>query len=356
MANEIKSQLKLKAAEDFLVLYPETSADIVYTAVDGITATNVEDAVAELYGLIQAITNGGVVTGIKQPGDEGYKQGNIDITPDTLGLGNVDNTADADKPVSTATQEAIEEAVADALSGAKEYADVVDLNINKEDAVYKYTFTFTKADGTTTTTVIDLPLEEMILSCEYDKETKKLKIELATGEELEIDIDDIIGGLVNQSEYDEKVAELEEKIETINTAEGNVEEAVKTAQAAADAAQEAAETAQAAADTAEGHVTEVKAQAEQAQTDATQALTDAATAQSAAEAAQGTADEAKETAEATKTALEDTDIAGTYSAVGVNEAGVVVAGQNIVEYWEDGEEPADSNLAIGGIAIVPIKE
>ena len=54
------------------------------------------------------------VTGVKGGAEESYRTGNVDITKANLGLGNVDNTADADKPVSTAQQAAID-AAADAV-------------------------------------------------------------------------------------------------------------------------------------------------------------------------------------------------------------------------------------------------
>jgi len=39
------------------------------------------------------------VTGVKGSAEDGYRRGNVDITPANIGLGNVDNTADADKSV-----------------------------------------------------------------------------------------------------------------------------------------------------------------------------------------------------------------------------------------------------------------
>lgn len=90
------------AADEFLLLHPETDAEIVKLAAEGITATDVKSALLELKQLISDITGGGVVTGVKGEAEEEYRQGNVSITKANVGLGNVDNTADKDKPVSTA--------------------------------------------------------------------------------------------------------------------------------------------------------------------------------------------------------------------------------------------------------------
>lgn len=47
------------------------------------------------------------VTGVKGSGETAYRTGNVNITKANIGLGNVDNTADADKPISTAVQTAL---------------------------------------------------------------------------------------------------------------------------------------------------------------------------------------------------------------------------------------------------------
>ena len=47
------------------------------------------------------------VTGVKGDSESVYRTGNVNITKDNIGLGNVDNTSDLDKPVSTATQTAL---------------------------------------------------------------------------------------------------------------------------------------------------------------------------------------------------------------------------------------------------------
>lgn len=53
------------------------------------------------------IDNTDAVTGIKGDAEESYRIGNVNITKANIGLGNVDNTSDLNKPISTATQTAI---------------------------------------------------------------------------------------------------------------------------------------------------------------------------------------------------------------------------------------------------------
>lgn len=49
------------------------------------------------------------ITGVKGNSESTYRTGNVNITKANIWLGNVDNTSDADKPISTATQSALEQ-------------------------------------------------------------------------------------------------------------------------------------------------------------------------------------------------------------------------------------------------------
>lgn len=51
------------------------------------------------------------ITGVKGNAEGSYRTGNVNITPTNIGLGNVDNTSDANKPVSTAQQTALDKKV-----------------------------------------------------------------------------------------------------------------------------------------------------------------------------------------------------------------------------------------------------
>lgn len=96
------------AANEYLLLHPETDAEVVKVAATGITATDVKGALEELAQLINDITGGGVVTGVKGDSETTYRMGQVNITKANIGLGNVDNTSDANKPISTATQTALD--------------------------------------------------------------------------------------------------------------------------------------------------------------------------------------------------------------------------------------------------------
>ena len=63
------------------------------------------------------------ITGVKGSAESTYRTGTVNITAANIGLGNVNNTSDANKPVSTAQQSAIDSASASALSSARTYAD-----------------------------------------------------------------------------------------------------------------------------------------------------------------------------------------------------------------------------------------
>lgn len=65
---------------------------------------NSEDAITSTG--TRTITNTGV-TGIKGDAESTYRTGNVNLTKANMGLGNVDNTNDASKPISAATQAAL---------------------------------------------------------------------------------------------------------------------------------------------------------------------------------------------------------------------------------------------------------
>ena len=75
----------------------------------------------------------GAVTGVKGNSESSYRTGDVNITAANIGLGNVSNTSDANKPVSTAQQAAINSALASAKSYAEE--QVANLVNNSTPAV-----------------------------------------------------------------------------------------------------------------------------------------------------------------------------------------------------------------------------
>lgn len=111
MANETKKyKIQQQKADGMLTLHPETDADIV--SLDnieaGMSSTNVQDAFKEIMDTIDGLTGGGVVTGVKGDAESDYRKGQVNITKANIGLGNVDNTSDLNKPISTATQSALD--------------------------------------------------------------------------------------------------------------------------------------------------------------------------------------------------------------------------------------------------------
>ena len=125
-----------------LTLHPETDADIVKVAANGIQATNVQGALEELNNNIASITGGGVVTGVKGEAETAYRLGQVNITKANIGLGNVDNTSDANKPISTATQTAL-----DLKADLTAIANFITKSVN--DLTYYYNKT--EIDGKITT-------------------------------------------------------------------------------------------------------------------------------------------------------------------------------------------------------------
>ena len=101
-------------------LLPETSAEhVTFADKQGeYTSTNVKDALAE----VMDIAKTGGVTGVKGDSETAYRKGNVNITKANIGLDQVDNTADLDKPISNAQAaaiQAIQNNVADIISGAQ---------------------------------------------------------------------------------------------------------------------------------------------------------------------------------------------------------------------------------------------
>lgn len=91
----------IDAAGTLVQVLPETSAEQVTLAdaAGNFTSNNVEGALAE----VMDIAKTGGVTGVKGDAETDYRKGNVNITKANIGLGNVDNTADANKSVKHAT-------------------------------------------------------------------------------------------------------------------------------------------------------------------------------------------------------------------------------------------------------------
>lgn len=100
MAEKRKIHRVVDAQGTLVQVLPETSAEQVTLAdtANNFTSTNVEGALAE----VAEIAKTGGVTGVKGDAETEYRKGNVNITKANIGLGNVDNTADANKVVKEA--------------------------------------------------------------------------------------------------------------------------------------------------------------------------------------------------------------------------------------------------------------
>lgn len=102
-----------------------------------------------------------------------------EVTKEQIGLGEVNNTADADKPVSTAQRKLFDK-IDDALEEINGKADnaIKGISLDSTTGI----LTMTRTDGTTF--IIDLPLEYMIESGTYNAITKNIELVLHNGEKI----------------------------------------------------------------------------------------------------------------------------------------------------------------------------
>lgn len=73
----------------------------------GLSTNDFTDSYKNKLNGIQEGAQVNTVTGVKGNAESGYRTGNVNITKSNIGLGNVDNTSDANKPISIATQNAL---------------------------------------------------------------------------------------------------------------------------------------------------------------------------------------------------------------------------------------------------------
>lgn len=112
MADSTKKYvIQQRQTEGMTTMHPETEAEVVLldNVAAGVSSTNVQDAFKEVMQTLEGVTGGGVVTGVKGDAEAEYRKGQVNITKANIGLGNVDNTSDLNKPISAATQAALNE-------------------------------------------------------------------------------------------------------------------------------------------------------------------------------------------------------------------------------------------------------
>lgn len=136
LVESLKTRVETLENADDAVTYTFTGGTNKFTATasDGSTQTvtitpSISTATTSSSGLMSAsdkskldgIASGAqknTVLGVKGNAESSYRTGNINITKSNIGLGNVDNTSDANKPVSTAQKTAIDNAVTTAGTNA----------------------------------------------------------------------------------------------------------------------------------------------------------------------------------------------------------------------------------------------
>lgn len=403
----------VKVAEDeYLLLHPETDAEIVKVAAAGITADNVEAALVEIKQLISDITGGGVVTGVKGDAEEDYRQGNVNITKANVGLGNVDNTSDLNKPISTATKAALNLKEDKAKLKALAYKDSltkedVGLGNVTNDAQVKRSEMGTASGVATLDETGKVPASQLpsyvddIIEGTYvnsttfndadgspvTPESGKIYVDTTTNKEYRwggtqfvLISESLALGETASTAYPgnkgkqnaDNIAALQTSVSEIEEKDAQQDTQITAAKNAADAAQEAADGAQTAAETADSKAVAAQNKADANETNinkivaGTTKVGKAGTADSATAASKlSTAQEISLTGDATGSATFDGSApaaiamtlknsgvtAGTYSAVQVDAKGRVTKGGQIYILGEEGQDTPPDDLAIGAFFI-----
>lgn len=397
----------VKVAEDeYLLLHPETDAEIVKVAAAGITADNVEAALVELKNLINDITGGGVVTGVKGDAEEDYRQGNVNITKANVGLGNVDNTSDLNKPISTATQAALdlkedkanlkalaykdsltkadvglgnvtndaqvkrsEMGVADGVATLDDTGKVPSSQLPSyvDDVVegtYVNTTTFNDADGSPVTPESGKIYVDTTTNKEYrwgGTQFVLISESLALGETSST----AYPGNKGKQNAD-NIAALQTSVSEIEEKDTQQDTQITAAQSAAAAAQEAADAAQTAAEAADGKAVAAQNKADANETNIGKIVSgDTKVAKAGAADKLSTAQTISLTGDATGSATFDGSApaaiavtlknsgvtAGTYSVVQVDAKGRVTKGGQIYVLGEEGQDTPPDDLAVGAFFI-----
>lgn len=360
--------LQKVSAEDNILIHPETDADVVKydNTASQLNATDVKGALDELKENLDAVTGGGTVTGVKGEAEETYRTGKVNITRANIGLGNVDNTSDMDKPVSTAQQAAIEDAI-DGLSSTYIPASqkgtpngVAELDSTGKvpaaqlpsyvddviEGTYVNATTFHDTEGSPVTPESG----KLYIDTTTDKEYRwsgtqfsSIRDGIALGETAETayagnkgkaNADAIAALQAAQGNYQTKTDSTLPT--TSKTVVGAIGEVKGTADGAASAA---AANAEAIADLADGTTPAGKADK----------LSNARTISVAGDVTGSASFDGSANAQIQTTLKNSGVTAGTYSAVTVDAKGIVTAGAQSIEVGTSGQSTPSASLAIGGL-------
>lgn len=141
---------------------------------------------------------GSPVTGVKGSEETSYRRGNVNITKENIGLGNVDNTADSEKRVSYATS------AGSADSATKSSNDSANQKITstyiKGVGIKNHTVTVTKGDGTSSS--FEVPDTDTNTTYSLKKTGSKIQLVGSDGSTTEVtddnttyDLDEMINAL-----------------------------------------------------------------------------------------------------------------------------------------------------------------
>ena len=404
-------QIIQKVGEDeFIVLLPETDAGNVQVEAEGIEASTVKGALEELHGQIDEITGGGVVTGIKGEAEDEFHQGNVTITKANIGLGNVNNTADADKPVSTAQQAALNLKEDKSKLKALAYKDSLakgdvglgnvtnDAQVKRSEMGVANGVATLGEDGKVPSAQLPSYVDDVIEGTYVNEttfngaggspvtpESGKIYVDTTTNKEYRwggtkfavISESIALGETASTAYAGDKGKQNATDIAALKTRVGSVESkntqqdtAITAAQEAADGAQEAAEAAASAASAADTKATTAQTKANTNETNITKitngttkvgkaGTADSATAAGKLSTARTIALKGDATGSTTFDGSANKDItvtlansgvqAGSYSAVTVDAKGRVTAGGQLVEVGTEGQSTPSANLATGGL-------
>ena len=171
-----------------------------------------------------------------------------EVTKTQVGLGNVDNTSDLDKPISTATQNALNLKVntadlgnaeldiqkngtsvgkftanastdkvinlviptqasdVSALPDSTKYGASLSLTINSSTFVVTAQLKDQDGNNLGSAQTIDLPLESVVVNGSYDSTNKKIILTLENGNTIDIPVGDLVAGLQSEITVDNKLA------------------------------------------------------------------------------------------------------------------------------------------------------
>lgn len=117
-----------------------------------------------------------------------------EVTKAQVGLGNVDNTSDLNKPISTATQTALDLK----MPISTKYGASISLTIDSSTYVMTAQLKDQDNNNLGTAQTIDLPLESVVVSGSYDSDTKEVILVLENGSEIRFSVADLISGLQSE--------------------------------------------------------------------------------------------------------------------------------------------------------------